>query len=74
QNVCWSFIKRRIIQCKEISRSIEVGKDVDIAIFDGNPMVTFTNTMYTIINGDIIYNRKIDNKEKENKKKTKCAK
>lgn len=40
--------------------SIEEGKDADIAIFDGNPMETFTNTMYTIINGEIVYNRKKD--------------
>ena len=35
--------------------SIEEGKDADIAIFDGNPMLTFTNCLYTIINGEIIY-------------------
>lgn len=35
--------------------SIEVGKDADIAIFDGNPMETFTNIMYTIIDGEIAY-------------------
>ncbi len=35
--------------------SLEVGKDADIAILDGNPMNTFTKTLYTIINGDIIY-------------------
>jgi imidazolonepropionase-like amidohydrolase len=35
--------------------SIEVGKDADIAIFTGNPMETFTHTVYTIINGEIIY-------------------
>lgn len=40
--------------------SLEEGKDADIAIFDGNPMETFTNTMYTIIDGEIIYNRKTD--------------
>ncbi|GLC32077.1 amidohydrolase [Clostridium omnivorum] len=37
--------------------SIEVGKDADIAIFDGNPMEIFTNTLYTIINGKVVYNR-----------------
>lgn len=36
--------------------SIEVGKDADIAIFSGNPMEVFTNTLYTIINGVIVYN------------------
>lgn len=35
--------------------SIEVGKDADIAIFSGNPMEVFTHTMYTIINGEIVY-------------------
>ncbi len=35
--------------------SLEVGKDADIAIFDGNPMNTFTNTLYTIIDGKIVY-------------------
>ncbi|HEX3022003.1 MAG TPA: amidohydrolase family protein, partial [Lachnospiraceae bacterium] len=35
--------------------SIEVGKDADMAIFTGNPMETFTHTVYTIINGEIIY-------------------
>lgn len=35
--------------------SIEVGKDADIAIFDGNPMETFTNALYTIIDGEISY-------------------
>ncbi|MBN7772176.1 amidohydrolase [Clostridium aminobutyricum] len=37
--------------------SIEVGKDADIAIFDGNPMEVFTNTIYTIIDGQIIYDK-----------------
>ena len=35
--------------------SLEVGKDADIAIFDGNPMETFTKTLYTIIDGNIVY-------------------
>lgn len=35
--------------------SIEVGKDADIAIFDGNPMEIFTNTLMTIIDGRIVY-------------------
>ena len=35
--------------------SIEIGKDADIAIFDGNPMETFTKTLYTIIDGQIVY-------------------
>ena len=35
--------------------SLKEGKDADIAIFDGNPMETFTKTLYTIINGEIVY-------------------
>ena len=35
--------------------SIEEGKDADIAIFDGNPMEVFTKTLYTIIDGEIVY-------------------
>lgn len=35
--------------------SLEPGKDADIAVFDGNPMEVFTNTMMTVINGEIVY-------------------
>lgn len=35
--------------------SLEVGKDADIAIFSGNPMEIFTDTLYTIIDGKIVY-------------------
>lgn len=35
--------------------SIEPGKDADIAVFDGNPMEVFTNTLMTIIDGQIVY-------------------
>ena len=35
--------------------SLEPGKDADIAIFNGNPMEIFTETHYTIINGEIVY-------------------
>lgn len=43
--------------CNVSSRvgSIEEGKDADIAIFDGNPMDVFTHTLYTIIDGEIVY-------------------
>ena len=37
--------------------SIEEGKDADIAIFDGNPMEVFTNTLYTIIDGKVVYEK-----------------
>lgn len=35
--------------------SLEAGKDADIAIFSGNPMEMFTKTLYTIVNGEIVY-------------------
>lgn len=35
--------------------SLEVGKDGNIAIFTGNPMEIFTKTLYTIIDGEIVY-------------------
>lgn len=35
--------------------TLEVGKDANIAIFDGNPMEVFTRTLYTIIDGEIVY-------------------
>ena len=37
--------------------SLETGKDADIAIFDGNPMEVFTQTLYTIIDGRIVYDK-----------------
>ncbi|MEM5767700.1 MAG: amidohydrolase [Bacillota bacterium] len=43
--------------CNVASRvgSLEIGKDADVAIFDGNPMEVFTNCLYTIIDGQIVY-------------------
>lgn len=35
--------------------SLREGKHADIAVFSGNPMEVFTETLYTIIDGDIIY-------------------
>ena len=35
--------------------SLEEGKDADIAIFTGNPMEVFTRTLFTIINGNIVF-------------------
>lgn len=38
--------------------TLEVGKDADIAIFDGNPLEISTKTLYTIIDGNIVYDAK----------------
>lgn len=46
--------------------SLEPGKNADIAVFTGNPMETFTDTLYTILDGEIIYIR--NEKEKVLKK------
>lgn len=35
--------------------SLRAGKHADIAVFSGNPMEVFTETLYTIIDGDIVY-------------------
>ncbi len=35
--------------------SLEPGKDADIAVFSGNPMEVFTKTLFTIIDGEIVY-------------------
>ena len=35
--------------------SLKKGKDADIAIFSRNPMEIFTKTLYTIIDGEIVY-------------------
>ena len=43
--------------CRVANRvgSLEVGKDADIAIFSANPMETFTKTLYTIIDGKVVF-------------------
>lgn len=48
----------RICNVSDRVGSIEVGKDADIAIFTGNPMEVFTNTLFTIIDGRIVYQAK----------------
>lgn len=45
----------RICRMDQRVGSLEPGKDADIAIFSGNPMEIATRTLYTIIDGQIIY-------------------
>ena len=45
----------RICRTDERVGSLEVGKDADIAVFDGNPMEVFTKTLMTVIDGKIVY-------------------
>lgn len=35
--------------------SLEIGKDADIAVFDGNPLEVFTETYCTLIDGEVVY-------------------
>lgn len=37
--------------------SLEVGKDADIVVFNGDPLKTSTKVLLTIINGSIVYNK-----------------
>jgi imidazolonepropionase-like amidohydrolase len=37
--------------------SLEVGKDGDVVILDGDPMSTFTHVLFTIVDGEIVYER-----------------
>lgn len=54
---CITINPARICGVADRLGSLEVGKDADIAIFDGNPMEVFTNTLYTLIDGKIVYSR-----------------
>ena len=45
----------RICRVDDKVGSLKKGKDADIAIFSGNPMEIFNKTLYTIIDGEIIY-------------------
>lgn len=47
----------RICRVDDRVGSLEAGKDADIAIFSGNPMEVFTETLCTIIQGEIVYRR-----------------
>ena len=38
--------------------SLAVGKDADIAVFTKNPMEVFSETLYTLIDGEIVYTSK----------------
>lgn len=47
----------KIIGIDDKVGSIEIGKEADIVVYDGNPLEIFTNTLYTIIKGQIVYKR-----------------
>ena len=37
--------------------SLEPGKDGDVVILDGDPMSTFTHVLFTIVEGEVVYQR-----------------
>ncbi len=45
----------RICRVDDRVGSLKKGKDADIVVFSGNPMKVFTQTLCTIIDGEIIY-------------------
>ena len=49
----------RICRVDDRVGSLKKGKDADIAIFSGNPLEEFTETLYTIIDGQVIYKKEV---------------
>ena len=47
----------RVLGIDDRVGSIEVGKDADIVIWDGNPLEIQSNVLYTIIDGKVVYKR-----------------
>lgn len=45
----------RICRVEDRVGSLRVGKDADIAIFDGNPLEIATTVRFTLINGRVVY-------------------
>lgn len=50
----------KICQVEDRVGQLKPGMDADIAIFDGDPLEVWTDTLYTIINGEVIYERDDD--------------
>ncbi|MCE5235205.1 MAG: amidohydrolase [Clostridiaceae bacterium] len=48
----------RICRVSHRVGSLEPEKDADIAIFDGNPLDVFASAVYTIVDGEIVYQKK----------------
>jgi len=39
--------------------SLEEGKDGDLVVLDGDPLSTFTNVLYTVVDGEVVYDRDV---------------
>ena len=48
----------RVMGLQDRVGSIEVGKDADFAIFDGNPLCNLTECRMTIIDGEIVSDKR----------------
>lgn len=48
----------KICRVDDMVGSLKKGKQADIAVFSGNPLELFTKTLYTIIDGKVIYMHK----------------
>jgi predicted amidohydrolase YtcJ len=45
--------------------SLEVGKDADVAIYNGNPLSVYSSVDYTIIDGEIFFSKQKDTAMRE---------
>ncbi len=52
----------RICQVDHRVGSIRPGKDADLAVFNGNPLEVFTENLYTVINGKVVWDKKARDK------------
>ncbi|MDR1700997.1 MAG: amidohydrolase [Lachnoclostridium sp.] len=57
-----TFNAAKICRVEHRVGSLQVGLDADIAVFDGDPLNTLTQTLYTLIDGKIVYEKSIDPK------------
>jgi imidazolonepropionase-like amidohydrolase len=52
-----TVVPAEILGVEDRVGSLEQGKDGDVVILDGDPMSTFTNVLFTIVDGRIVYER-----------------
>ena len=50
-----TIVPAQMLGVDERVGSLEAGKDGDVVILDGDPMSTFTHVLYTIVDGEIVY-------------------
>ena len=51
----------RICGTEDMIGSLKKGKHADVSVFTGNPMEVFTETLYTMIDGEVVYDYREDN-------------